>query len=85
MVIERVRDNEHSIIDVIHIRMKDEIERFDIPEDEFHKFEIAAVRKELLEDFPDYGLVYAAKMKNYEKHDSLGLIMKYVARGGKYF
>lgn len=85
MVIERVRDNEHSIIDVIHIRMKDEIESFDIPEDEFHNFEIAAVKKELLEDFPDYGLVYAAKMKDYEKFGSLGLVMKYVARGVKYF
>ena len=85
MVIERVRDNEHSIIDVIHIVLKETIDSIDIPEDEFHNMAIEEVRKELLEDFPDYTLVYAAKMKDYEKQGSVGLIMRYVARGVKYF
>ena len=80
-----MRDNEHSIIDVIHIVLKETIDSIDIPEDEFHNMAIEEVRKELLEDFPDYTLVYAAKMKDYEKQGSVGLIMRYVARGVKYF
>lgn len=85
MVIERVRDEEHSIIDVVHIQLQDFIKAVGLPEEEFHRLEIEEVKKELLENYPDYNLVFASRLKNYEKHEQVGMVMRYVARGVKYF
>ena len=85
MVIERVRDEEHSIIDVVHVQLQDFIKAVDLPEEEVHKIEIEEVKKELLENYPDYNFVFASRLKNYEKHEPLGMVMRYIARGVKYF
>lgn len=85
MVIELVRDNEHSVIEVRHRMLKEEIKAINIPEEEIFKLEIQSVRNELLENYPDYRFVYATKKTNYTKDKYLGEYMEFVARGVKYF
>ena len=85
MVIERVHDAEHSIIEIIHIQTKAEIDSIDVPEEDVFKEGIKAVKDELLTYFPQYSLVFAAKNREYKEDKYLGLYMEYVARGVLYF
>lgn len=81
MVIERVKDSEKIVIDVIHIKTKEEIRAIALPEETVHQMELEAVQKELKEDYPEFKQVFAAKSEKYIKSKSLGLFMEYVARG----
>ena len=85
MVVEIMRDEVCSMIEVRHLKSKDEIEAFNVDPEVVHKAEIDAVKNELLEDYPDYSLNFATRNKDYEPFGRLGLVMWYVVRGVKYF
>ncbi len=64
---------------------KKEIETINLPEEKVHELEIEEVKKELLEDYPSYSLVFATKTKEYANDDHFGPFMIYTARGVKYY
>ena len=85
MVVRVIDDEYHSIIDVIHYQKKEDFDRIALPRDEIIKAQKELVKKELKEDYPSYGLVYAAATRDFEDVPGLGKVMRYVARGAKYY
>ena len=85
MVVEIMRDETISIIEVRHCIPKETIEKFVISPEIFHQAQIEQVKKELKEDYPDYYLNFATRNKDYEPLGKVGLVMWYTARGVKYF
>lgn len=101
-MVKKIIDNdEHAIIEIIHIIPEDCLDMINLPREEIINAEIELMEKELKEDYPLYHLVYSypqrklmaePKDKNYEKaiHELVdmgifGKVLRVVTRAVRYY